>query len=60
MVGRHVKHAVRFLRLKSLFNTVFCPLRRMSVFISRVSPITGKMEWLLEDNNYDYHQEIAR
>ena len=60
MVGRHVKHVVRCLRHKSLFNGNVCLLRRMSVFISRVSPITGKMEWLLEDNNYDYHQEIAR
>ncbi|KAK6185183.1 hypothetical protein SNE40_007471 [Patella caerulea] len=32
----------------------------MSTFTSRLCPITGKMEWILQDEQYDYHQEIAR
>ncbi len=32
----------------------------MSTFVSRISPMTGKQEWLLQDENYDYNQEIAR
>ena len=27
---------------------------------SRVNPTTGAAEWVVEDENYDYHQEIAR
>uniref|UniRef100_A0A8C5RAC3 Protein arginine N-methyltransferase 7 n=1 Tax=Laticauda laticaudata TaxID=8630 RepID=A0A8C5RAC3_LATLA len=32
----------------------------MKVFCGRANPTTGAMEWLEEDENYDYHQEIAR
>ncbi|CAD5124274.1 DgyrCDS12566 [Dimorphilus gyrociliatus] len=32
----------------------------MSVFISKVNTMTGKLEWHLENENYDYDQEIAR
>ncbi|ESO98227.1 hypothetical protein LOTGIDRAFT_213858 [Lottia gigantea] len=32
----------------------------MSTFTSRLCPITGKMQWILQDEEYDYHQEIAR
>lgn len=35
-------------------------LRKMSVFTQKLTPITGKMEWVVQDENYDYHQEIAR
>ncbi|XP_039209455.1 protein arginine N-methyltransferase 7 [Crotalus tigris] len=34
--------------------------RVMKVFCGRANPTTGAMEWLEEDENYDYHQEIAR
>ena len=27
---------------------------------SRVNPATGVAEWVVEDEAYDYHQEIAR
>ncbi|XP_044125467.1 protein arginine N-methyltransferase 7 [Bufo gargarizans] len=30
------------------------------VFCGRVNPITGSLDWIEEDENYDYHQEIAR
>ncbi|KAM4017805.1 protein arginine N-methyltransferase 7 isoform 2-T5 [Anomaloglossus baeobatrachus] len=30
------------------------------VFCGRVNPITGSLDWVEEDENYDYHQEIAR
>lgn len=30
------------------------------VFCGRVNPITGALDWIEEDENYDYHQEIAR
>lgn len=32
----------------------------MSTLVSRISPITGKIEWLMQDDNYDFQQEIAR
>nr|XP_022342003.1 protein arginine N-methyltransferase 7-like [Crassostrea virginica] len=32
----------------------------MSHFVSIVNPCTGKMDWKLQDDRYDYHQEIAR
>ncbi|CAN7991097.1 unnamed protein product [Ixodes hexagonus] len=32
----------------------------MSVFTSLFNPITGKNEWELRPEEYDYHQEIAR
>ncbi|KAL7978804.1 hypothetical protein Chor_013293 [Crotalus horridus] len=34
--------------------------RVMKVFCGRANPTTGAMEWLEEDENYDYHQEIVR
>lgn len=49
-----------------IFNNYFTPklLRSarisMSTFVSTMSPTTGKMEWVLEDDDYDYHQEVAR
>uniref|UniRef100_A0A6I8N9Z8 Protein arginine N-methyltransferase n=1 Tax=Ornithorhynchus anatinus TaxID=9258 RepID=A0A6I8N9Z8_ORNAN len=32
----------------------------MKVFCGRANPTTGAVEWLEEDEHYDYHQEIAR
>ena len=32
----------------------------MTVFTQLVNPTTGKTEWEPQDNNYDYHQEVAR
>ena len=32
----------------------------MSTLVSRSSPVTGKIEWLIQDDNYDFQQEIAR
>ncbi|XP_010126413.1 PREDICTED: protein arginine N-methyltransferase 7 isoform X2 [Chlamydotis macqueenii] len=32
----------------------------MKTFCGRANPTTGAIEWLEEDENYDYHQEIAR
>ncbi|NWR74371.1 ANM7 methyltransferase, partial [Centropus unirufus] len=32
----------------------------MKTFCGRANPTTGAMEWLEEDEDYDYHQEIAR
>ncbi|XP_004371702.1 protein arginine N-methyltransferase 7 isoform X1 [Trichechus manatus latirostris] len=32
----------------------------MKVFCGRANPTTGSVEWLEEDEHYDYHQEIAR
>lgn len=30
------------------------------VLTQRFNPITGKSEWETQDENYDFHQEIAR
>ncbi|XP_064611177.1 protein arginine N-methyltransferase 7-like [Liolophura sinensis] len=35
-------------------------IRSMGTFVPNLSPVTGKMEWVLQDEHYDYHQEIAR
>ncbi|NXS98615.1 ANM7 methyltransferase, partial [Jacana jacana] len=32
----------------------------MKTFCGRANPTTGAMEWVEEDEDYDYHQEIAR
>ena len=32
----------------------------MSVFTSQLNPVTGKMEWELQPENYDFQQEVAR
>jgi len=32
----------------------------MSTFVSQVNPVTGQMDWVVQDENYDYHQEVAR
>lgn len=32
----------------------------MSVFSNKVNPITGKTEWVMHDDDYDFQQEIAR
>ncbi|KAM4722372.1 protein arginine N-methyltransferase 7 isoform 2-T2 [Rhinophrynus dorsalis] len=32
----------------------------MKVFCGRVNPTTGSVDWIEEDEHYDYHQEIAR
>ncbi|XP_064640600.1 protein arginine N-methyltransferase 7-like [Lineus longissimus] len=31
-----------------------------SIFKSKLNPVTGKMEWALEVEDFDFHQEIAR
>lgn len=33
---------------------------KMSVFTQKKNPITGKTEWDIQHEDYDYHQEIAR
>ena len=32
----------------------------MSTFVAKVSPVTGKSDWIVQDDNYDFHQEVAR
>lgn len=32
----------------------------MSVFTQKLNPLVGKVEWEVQSENYDYHQEIAR
>ncbi|KAK8730718.1 hypothetical protein OTU49_007885 [Cherax quadricarinatus] len=34
--------------------------RRMSVFTQQLNPITGKLEWGIQPEDYDYKQEVAR
>lgn len=35
-------------------------IKAMSVFTNKANPITGKMEWEMHDDDYDFTQEIAR
>lgn len=46
--------------MKRTFLTRVFVGRKMSHFVSIVNPCTGKMDWKLQDDRYDYHQEIAR
>ncbi|OWF48041.1 Protein arginine N-methyltransferase 7 [Mizuhopecten yessoensis] len=32
----------------------------MSTFVSVINPVTGKTDWRLQNDDYDFHQEIAR
>ncbi|XP_076243274.1 arginine methyltransferase 7 isoform X2 [Calliopsis andreniformis] len=34
--------------------------RRMSIFTQCLNPLTGTVSWEEKDENYDYHQEVAR
>lgn len=40
--------------------TRFIHTRNMSVFIQCLNPLTGIINWEEKDENYDYHQEVAR
>nr|CAD7567887.1 unnamed protein product [Timema californicum] len=31
-----------------------------TVFTKKINPVTGKLEWEHQDEDYDFHQEIAR
>lgn len=30
------------------------------VFVQKLNPLSGETEWEFQDENYDFHQEIAR
>lgn len=32
----------------------------MSVFVQKVNPLTGRNDWIPQNEDYDYHQEVAR
>ncbi|CAH1119806.1 unnamed protein product [Phaedon cochleariae] len=32
----------------------------MSVFIQKLNPMTGANDWIVQNEDYDYHQEVAR
>lgn len=33
---------------------------RMSVFTQKLNPLTGENDWIIQNEDYDYHQEVAR
>lgn len=33
---------------------------RMNIFIQRMNPLTGICDWVVQNEDYDYHQEVAR
>ncbi|XP_063244935.1 protein arginine N-methyltransferase 7 isoform X2 [Bacillus rossius redtenbacheri] len=35
-------------------------VKMSTVFTKKINPVTGKLEWVMQDENYDFHQEIAR
>lgn len=46
---------------KTLFNTrLVQEVRKMSVFIQKLNPITGVNDWIVQNEDYDYYQEVAR
>ncbi|KAF7285995.1 hypothetical protein GWI33_008298 [Rhynchophorus ferrugineus] len=32
----------------------------MSVFVQKLNPLTGNNDWVVQNEEYDYHQEVAR
>ena len=43
------------------FSTNNVLLKEMNhLFVQKINPTLAKMEWIPQDENYDYHQEIAR
>lgn len=60
--------ATRFCRMRSILNRLlrFSVVnyrqyyREMSTFVSVINPVTGKSDWCLQNDDYDFHQEIAR
>ena len=48
----------KFSRLHRIFLNV--RHTNMSTFVAKVSPVTGKIDWIVQDDNYDFHQEVAR
>ncbi|KAJ8715935.1 hypothetical protein PYW08_013220 [Mythimna loreyi] len=59
---------MRIIKLVSLFNfsisfsakRLNSTIAKMKVFTQKRNPITGSTEWDVQDENYDFHQEIAR
>lgn len=45
--------------LKIVF-TRFIRSQNMSIFTQCLNPLTGTFTWEEKDENYDYHQEVAR
>nr|XP_034196568.1 protein arginine N-methyltransferase 7 isoform X1 [Osmia lignaria] len=43
-----------------IFFTRFIHSRNMSIFTQCLNPLTGTFTWEEKDENYDYHQEVAR
>nr|XP_027216177.1 protein arginine N-methyltransferase 7-like [Penaeus vannamei] len=41
-------------------NPLLKSVRTMSVFTQQLNPITGRMEWGIQPEDYDYKQEVAR
>ena len=37
-----------------------CRFRSMSTFVSRTNPVTGKLDWIVQNEDYDFQQEVAR
>ncbi|GAB1597958.1 protein arginine N-methyltransferase 7-like isoform X1 [Argonauta hians] len=46
--------------LKCLLTSVQFRYNMSTIFVSQFNPILGQNEWVLQDENYDYYQEIAR
>jgi len=34
--------------------------RGMSTFVSKTNPVTGKLDWVVQNEDYDFQQEVAR
>ena len=37
-----------------------CRSVNMGTFVQKRNPVTGRQDWVVETENYDYLQEIAR
>lgn len=48
------------LKLNKTINVENLLKLKMNIFTQKLNPITGKCDWEVQDENYDYHQEVAR
>lgn len=45
---------------RNIIKVVHFKGRPMSVFVQKINPLTGNNDWVIQNEDYDYHQEVAR
>uniref|UniRef100_A0A1B6I934 Protein arginine N-methyltransferase n=1 Tax=Homalodisca liturata TaxID=320908 RepID=A0A1B6I934_9HEMI len=45
---------------KKTWDIIIESIRNMNIFTKKLNPLTGAVEWVMQNENYDFNQEIAR